>query len=451
MVQSLFTKEKISKMMIVFLPILITQLGLFAISFFDTFMSGKFSPVDLAGVAIGTSLWLPIYNGCSGILLAVTPIVAQLFGQRAKPQYIRESVMQSIYLALLMSAILIVLGFAFLNSTLNFMNLEQEVKQIALEYLIALSFGIVPLFVYTVLRCFIDALGKTSVSMFITIVALPVNIAANYAFIYGKFGLPAFGGVGAGIASSITYWIIMIIAILITAYVHPFSQYGLLRSLPRPSLKEWSYTMKIGLPIGMAIFFETSIFAAVTLFMSSYDTITIASHQAAMNFASFLYMVPLSFSMALTILVGQEVGANHFKRAREYSLMGILFAVGFSCISAIILVLFRDQVAYLYTNEHDVALLTAKFLIFAIFFQLSDALQAPIQGALRGYKDVNVTFFMTLLSYWIIGLPVGYVLANFTSFGAFGYWIGLIAGLAMGATGLSVRLLIVQRRMKASN
>src|SRR4051794_5040150 len=103
-----------------------------------------------------------------------------------------------------------------------------------------------------------------------------------------------------------------------------------------------------------------------------------------MNFSSFLYMVPLSFSMALTILVGQEVGANQFKRAREFSLMGVLFAVGFSCISAIILVVFREQVSYLYTNDPEVALLTAKFLIFAIFFQLSDALQAPIQGALRG-------------------------------------------------------------------
>ncbi|WP_455662906.1 MATE family efflux transporter [Pradoshia sp.] len=447
---TLFSKEKLSKMMIVFLPILITQLGLFAISFFDTFMSGKFSPVDLAGVAIGASLWMPIYNGFSGILLAVTPIVAQLFGQRAKPVRIRQAVMQAVYLALIMSALLIIIGGFSLNLLLQFMNLEEEVKQIALQYLIALSFGIVPLFVYTVLRCFIDALGKTSVSMFITIVALPVNVIANYAFIYGKFGLPAYGGVGAGIASSITYWIIMLIAILITAKVDPFSQYGLLRGLPKPSLKEWGNTMKIGLPIGMAIFFESSIFAAVTLFMSSYDTITIASHQAAMNFASFLYMVPLSFSLALTILVGQEAGAHQFKRAREFSLIGILSAVGFSGISAIILLVFREHVAYLYTNEPEVALLTAKFLIFAIFFQLSDALQAPIQGALRGYKDVNVTFFMTLLSYWIIGLPVGYFLANYTSFGAFGYWIGLITGLAIGAAGLSIRLIIVQRRMRAS-
>ena len=450
MIQSLFSKEKISKMMIVFLPILITQLGLFAISFFDTFMSGKFSPIDLAGVAIGTSLWTPIYHGCSGILLAVTPIVAQLFGQRAKPTHIRQAVMQAIYLALIMSILLIILGGLFLHPVLDFMSLEQEVEQIAFHYLFALAIGITPLFVYTVLRCFIDALGKTSVSMFITIVALPVNIVANYAFIFGKFGLPAFGGVGAGIASSITYWIIMFIAILITVKNVPFSQYGLLRTLPKPSLKEWANTMKIGFPIGMAIFFESSIFAAVTLFMSSYDTITIASHQAAMNFSSFLYMVPLSFSMALTILVGQEAGAHQLKRARAFSLMGILFAVGFSAISAIILVLFREHVAYLYTNDQEVALLTAKFLIFAIFFQLSDALQAPIQGALRGYKDVNVTFFMTLLSYWIIGLPAGYALANFTSFGAYGYWIGLIAGLAIGASGLSIRLIIVQRRMKAS-
>ncbi len=443
---SIFTKYNFSRIISVFLPILITQLGLFAISFFDTFMSGKASPEDLAGVAIGTSIWSPFYNGFAGILLGVTPIVAHLVGAKEKTSKIRFSVMQAIYLAVVMSVILIGAGALVLKPLLTNMNLEPNVYRIAYGYLVALAFGILPIMIYNVLRSFIDALGKTTVSMLITLIAIPVNVVLNYMFIYGKLGVPAFGGIGAGIAASITYWVITLVAAVIIIRLHPFSGFGLLRSWPLPALKEWIDLMKIGFPIGMSIFFETSIFAAVTLAMSSYDTITIASHQAAMNFSSFLYMVQLSFAMALTIIVGHEAGAKNYKAAKEYTILGVFCAIGFSAISAIFLFIFRDYIALLYTNDPVVAALTAQFLIYAIFFQLSDALQAPIQGALRGYKDVNITFFMSLLSYWIIGLPLGIYLANNTDLGAFGYWIGLISGLAAGATGLTIRLLYVQKR-----
>ena len=443
---SIFTKSNFSRILSIFVPILITQLGLFAISFFDTFMSGKASPEDLAGVAIGTSIWSPFYNGLAGILLGVTPIVAHLVGANEKTGKIRFSVMQAIYVAIAMSVILIGAGALVLEPLLTSMNLEPDVYKIAHGYLVALAFGIIPLMIYNVLRSFIDALGKTTTSMLITLIAIPVNVVFNYLFIYGKFGFPQFGGIGAGIAASITYWVITLIAAVILLKVQPFSAFGILKSWPIPAFKEWVELMKIGFPIGMSIFFETSIFAAVTLAMSSYDTITIASHQAAMNFSSFLYMVPLSFAMALTIIVGHEAGAKNYKAARDYTLLGVICAIGFATISAIFLFVFRDYIALLYTNDPVVASLTAHFLIYAIFFQLSDALQAPIQGALRGYKDVNITFFMSLLSYWIIGLPLGILLANYTSLDAFGYWIGLITGLAVGATGLSIRLVYVQRK-----
>ncbi|MCT4479251.1 MATE family efflux transporter, partial [Peribacillus frigoritolerans] len=155
--------------------------------------------------------------------------------------------------------------------------------------------------------------------------------------------------------------------------------------------------LKIGIPIGFAIFFETSIFAAVTLLMSHFDTVTIASHQAAMNFASLLYMLPLSVSMTLTIVVGFEAGAKRFKDSRTYSYLGISIAVGFSLFTALIILLFREQIAGLYAADRDVLLLTKDFLLFALFFQLSDAIAAPIQGALRGYKDVNYTLVTALV------------------------------------------------------
>ncbi|MBD1379022.1 MATE family efflux transporter [Metabacillus arenae] len=441
-------KEKYKQFVIILLPILVTQLGLFAMNFLDTMMSGKLSPSDLAGVAIGSSLWVPINTGLSGILLAITPIVAQLIGakQQAKVSF---SVIQGLYLSVVISTVIILAGYLSLDFILDNLNLETSVRIIAKNYLVALSFGIFPLFAYTVLRCFIDALGLTRVSMFITLLSLPINFVFNYLFIFGAFGFPKLGGIGAGVASAITYWSIFIISMFIVHKKAPFNQFKIFQSIYNVSFAAWKEILKIGVPIGFAIFFETSIFAAVTILMSTFDTITIASHQAALNFASFLYMIPLSISMALTIVVGFEIGAGRYKDARHYSYMGIAFGVLLSLFSGFVILLLRPQIAGIYTNNPDVLLLTQQFLIYAIFFQLSDAIAAPIQGALRGYKDVNVTLIIALVSYWIIGLPLGYILGNYTSFGAFGYWIGLISGLAAGAICLSARLYFIQQKYKS--
>lgn len=284
--------------------------------------------------------------------------------------------------------------------------------------------------------------------MIITLISLPVNVVLNAMFIYGLWFFPRLGGVGAGVASAITYWIVLMITILIVHRVHPFSDFGMFRKLSKASLSAWKGIMKIGVPIGFSIFFETAVFAAVTLLMSSFNTMTIAAHQAAMNFASTLYMLPLSICMSLTIVVGFEAGSGRMKDARQYAKLGIGLAVLLSLATAIILLVAGRQVAGLYSSEPEVIALIQQFLLFAIFFQISDAIATPTQGALRGYKDVNVAFVLAFLSYWVIGLPVGYVLANFTELEAFGYWIGLITGLAVGATLMLLRLVKVQRKFE---
>jgi MATE family multidrug resistance protein len=159
-------------------------------------------------------------------------------------------------------------------------------------------------------------------------------------------------------------------------------------------------------------------------------------------------MIPLSISMGLTICVGFEVGAKRNNDARQYSYLGIGLAIGLAILTGIILLLFNDVIATIYSKDEAVLVLAQQFLLYAIFFQLSDAIGAPIQGALRGYKDVNVTLVLSLISFWIIGLPLGYVLAKYTTFGAFGYWIGLSAGLTAGAILLFIRLFYIQRQFK---
>ncbi|WP_379968743.1 MATE family efflux transporter [Ectobacillus sp. sgz5001026] len=437
--------HKIRQFILLFLPIFITQLALFAMTFFDTTMSGHASSADLAGVAIGSSLWIPVNTGLTGILLAVTPIVAQLTGAK-KAGDVAPSIMQAIYLAIGIAVAIIIVGMFLVGPILQAMNLDPHVRQVAGDFLHMLAFGIIPLFIYTVLRCFIDALGKTRVSMMITVCSLPINIILNYAFIFGHLGMPRLGGVGAGIASAVTYWCILTIAIIIIHRSHPFSSYRIFHKLYKLNISTWKDLLKLGVPIGFAIFFETSIFAAVTLLMSRFDTATIAAHQSAINFASMLYMTPLSISMTLTIAVGFEVGARRMKDARTYSFIGIGFALLFALLYSLIIFLFNDQVAAIYSNDGTVQRLTGQFLLFAILFQISDAIATPVQGALRGYKDVNAALIMTLVAYWVIGLPLGYVLANFTYLAAKGYWIGLIIGLAFGATFLLIRLMYVQRK-----
>ncbi|WP_310549859.1 MATE family efflux transporter [Paenibacillus glufosinatiresistens] len=442
-------KQKTGQFLRILFPILITQIALSLIAFFDTNMSGRYGTDDLAGVAIGTSLWVPIQTGLSGILMGITPIVSHLLGSGRKNE-VASKVMQGIWLSLLVSVLVIAAGSLLLSPVLNFMNLEPEVEKIARRFLIAIGCGIIPLFGYTVLRSCIDALGQTRISMFITLIALPINVGLNVLLIFGKFGFPELGGAGAGVASAITYWIIAGVALLFVTRAETFAELGLFRKFHAPSLRAFREQLKIGTPIGFSIFFETAVFSAVTLLMSRFDTITIAAHQAAINFASTLYMIPLSICLSLTILVGFENGAGRQRDARQYSRLGISSAVAMSLVTALVLLLAGEHVAGLYSTDPKVIELIQHFLIYAIFFQISDAIATPTQGVLRGYKDVNPAFVICFVAYWVLGLPLGYILAVHTDLGAYGYWIGLIAGLAIGAALLLGRLVRVERRFSAS-
>ncbi|MBU8907938.1 MATE family efflux transporter [Desertibacillus haloalkaliphilus] len=440
-------REKIKLFIVILWPILVTQIGLFAMNFFDTLMSGRAGTDDLAGVAIGSSLWLPLFTGLNGVLLAVTPIVSQFIGSGERNK-IGHTVTQALYVAVLIGLAVILVGGFLLEPILLFMNLEPAVHQIAKHYLIGLAIGIVPLFVSNVIRNFFDAQGHTKITMIITLMAIPFNILLNYGLIFGAFGLPELGGVGAGYATAITYWIIVGFSIWMTVKVEEVRPFRLFVNWYIPSPVTWKEILKIGIPIGLSIFFEASIFAAVTLMVGAmFDTVTIAAHQAAINFTTLIFMVPLSISMALTIMVGYEVGAKRIHDARQYTRLGVIASIGILSISSIFLYLFREQVAMLYSDHRGVVIMVKQFLIFAIFYQLSDAVQSSLIGVLRGYKDVTIPFFIALLSYWGVGIPSGFILAVYTQLGPYGYWIGITIGLTCAAVGFYLRLRLIQSRL----
>jgi len=441
-------KDKFLLFLKILWPIMVTQISLALMNLVDTIMAGQVGTEDLAGVAIGTSLWSPVFTGMNGIILAVTPIVAHYLG-RNENNKIHFTVTQAIYLAVITAVLIISVGGIFLSPILNYMDLEPNVRHIALNYLIGLSIGIIPLFVSNVLRNFYDAQGYTRISMLITLIAVPFNIVLNYCFIFGKLGLPKMGGIGAGYATGISYWITLMISIFMTFKLQNVRHYRLFVNWVKPSVKSWLEQLKIGVPIGLSIFFESSIFSVVTLLIGMmFSTVAIAANQIVISFTTLIFMIPLSISMALTIVVSYSVGGKRLKSAKHYTFLGVSSGMTILILTATFMFFFREEIAKLYSNDPEAIALAAQLFLVSILYQLSDSVQAGLQGVLRGFKDVSVPFFIAFVSYWMIGMPVGYLLATQTNLGPAGFWFGISIGLTSAAIGFIIRLLFTYRKEK---
>lgn len=438
-------RDKLRRLLSVMLPIICTQIAIMGMNFFDASMSGQAGDVDLAGAAIGGNIWMPIQTGISGILMAAMPLVANLLGAGEKGK-ITVVVRHGLFLALVFALLVLGCGIAFLPHFLQGMGLAPEVYHVALWYLAGLGLGVVPFFMITPLRSLVDTLGYTHLTMRIYLLALPINACLNYVLIFGKLGLPRLGGVGAGVASGLTFWLLLAIFAWVVSRLEPFKSYHIF-GFVRPVYSWLKEYLRIGVPMGISIFMETSIFGVVALFIAKFGTETIAAHQAALNFSSLIYMLPLSFSLALTIVVGVEYGAKNYQGARDYVTIGLQTSLGIAGFYMLAEYFLREQIAFIYTNNVEVVGLVKVFLLYAIGWQAGDAIAAPIQGILRGYKDVNATFWASMLAYWGICLPLGLFMDYKVGNGAFAYWQSLDCGVISSATLLSIRLIWLQRKI----
>ena len=438
-------RDKLRRLLSVMLPIICTQIAIMGMNFFDASMSGQAGDVDLAGAAIGGNIWMPIQTGISGILMAAMPLVANLLGAGEKEK-ITVVVRHGLVLALGFALLVLGCGIAFLPHFLQGMGLAPEVYHVALLYLAGLGLGVVPFFMITPLRSLVDTLGYTHLTMRIYLLALPINACLNYVLIFGKLGLPRLGGVGAGVASGLTFWLLLAIFAWVVSRLEPFKSYHIF-GFVRPVYSWLKEYLRIGVPMGISIFMETSIFGVVALFIAKFGTETIAAHQAALNFSSLVYMLPLSFSLALTIVVGVEYGAKNYQGARDYVTIGLQTSLGIAGFYMLAEYFLREQIALIYTANPEVVALVKVFLLYAIAWQTGDAIAAPIQGILRGYKDVDATFWASMLAYWGICLPLGLFLDYKVGNGAFAYWQSLDCGVLSSATLLSIRLIWLQRKI----
>lgn len=438
---------RLRRLLDVMIPILITQTAIMAMNFCDSAMSGHAGAVHLAGTAIGGNLWMPVMASLNGILLGSMPIIAHLLG-RGERQNIGRVVRHTMLLATAFSLLLLVVGVLFLDRLLGTFGLEPQVHYIAKMYIAAIGVGVLPFFLSTALRALVDTSGYTGITMKIYLLALPVNAFLNYCLIFGKFGAPALGGIGAGLATGITYWLEFFIFVWVVHKLPAFAPLRIFTDKFKFDMAQLRENLSLGVPMGMAIFMEASIFGVIAIFIAKFGTVIIAAHQAAMSFTSLLYMVPLSFSMSLTIVVGVEAGARRFGEALRYSLLGIACNITVAVLLTVFVLFDREFIAGLYTSEPVIIRQTIGFLFYAMFFQVMDATAAPIQGILRGYKDVKATFWAGLAAYWLICLPLGCYFDYYMHFGPSSYWLSLDIGLLCAVLFLGGRFVYLQRKIR---
>jgi MATE family multidrug resistance protein len=418
-------------------PIITGQLAQMSMGFVDTIMAGNLSPNDLAAVAIGSSFVNPIFVFSIGLLMALNPIIAQHMGARRIDE-IGRTVRHALYLAVVLAAISFIL-IRQLDWAMQLLGIEPAVQELSTGYMKAMSWGFLPIISYLVLRFFNEGLSVTKPTMWFALLGLVFNIIGNYVFMYGKLGLPKMGAVGTGWASALVASIMFLGMLIFTLKNKPYKRFELFSTIKRPDWKYINEILKIGVPNGMSAFMEVSMFAMVALFMGMLGTTIVAGHQIAINIGSIIFMIPLGFSSAISVRVGTYIGKNDRENARLAGYAGIFLCVMIAVIMATVLVMIPELLVSIYTNDAQVIEIAVALLFMAAIFQVSDGLQVSGAGALRGLKDTTVPMIVNFIAYWVIGLPLGYLIGIFWDFGPSGLWVGLIAGLTVAAILHNVR------------
>ncbi|MCL5500208.1 multidrug resistance protein, MATE family [Phytobacter palmae] len=445
--QKYFTEAR--QLLALAIPVILAQIAQTAMGFVDTVMAGGYSATDMAAVAIGTSIWLPAILFGHGLLLALTPTIAQLNGS-GRRERIAHQVRQGFWLAAAVSILIMIVlwNAGYIIHAMH--DIDPQLADKAVGYLRALLWGAPGYLFFQVARNQCEGLAKTKPGMVMGFLGLLVNIPVNYIFIYGHFGMPELGGVGCGVATASVYWV-MFIAML--SYV---KRAGSMRDIRgethsgKPDLNVLKRLIQLGLPIALALFFEVTLFAVVALLVSPLGIVDVAGHQIALNFSSLMFVLPMSLAAAVTIRVGFRLGQGSTLDAQTAAHTGLGVGVCMAVLTAIFTVALREHIALLYNDNPQVVTLASQLMLLAGLYQISDSIQVIGSGILRGYKDTRSIFFITFTAYWVLGLPSGYVLALtdlvVDRMGPAGFWMGFIIGLTSAAILMMLRMRFLQRQ-----
>ncbi len=422
------------------LPLVLGQASSMAMNIVDTVLAGRHGPVTLAAVGVGSAVWSVVILVSIGVLMAVPPTVAQLNGAGRRAE-IGAVFRQALWLALALGVGLffVVRGGAL---ALAPMGITAEARPEAVAFLRAISWGAPALALYFCLRNLSEGIAWTKPTMVFGIAGLVLLAPLGYALMFG-LGL---GAAGLGYAVAATLYC-QTVALWIYLWRSPrFADLGLFLRFDPPRWAPIRGLLALGLPMGVSVFMEGSLFVATALLIGQLGTTQIAAHQIAILIASLAFMVPLGVAMATTVRVGHAVGAGDPSAVRWSAAAGYGLAMIAQTVSALVLVSSAGWLASRFTTDPAVIALATLLMAYAAVFQYPDGFQAMSAGALRGLKDTRVPMFITVLAYWGLGLPLGYWLGVVGGQGAPGLWTGLILGLSVAATLLGWRFWRLARR-----
>ena len=412
-------------------PIVGTQLLGMGLNVTDTIMAGQLSAADLAGVAVGNALYLPIFMFGIGTLVAINPVVSHHLGGKRFDE-IGKSARQMLWVVALIALPSFFL-VRWLPELMPIVRVAPEIIPLATNYMLAASWGIPAYFLFSGFRYFSEGLAYTRPAMLVALGMLIVNIPADYVFMYGAFGLPQLGAEGTGYATSLVQWAGGLSMLIFTAKFKTYRRFKIFVRTKGPDWDRIAELLKIGIPNALSTTMEVLLFAAVSVLMGTLSVQASAAHQVAINIAATVFMIPLGLSLAISQRVGISIGKGLIQEARFRGFMGTAVCTGVTTITAILLFSFPETIVSIYTQDLEVSNLAVSLVFFAAVFQLSDGLQVGAFGALRGLKDTRMPMVFNLISYWFIGFSVGYYLSFIGGYGPEGLWMGLIAGLTTAA------------------
>lgn len=440
-------------------PVMITQAGQITVNLVDNFMvgglGGRFDYVvdenlgktALGAVSIGNAVFMTALVVAFGFSFAISPLIAAADARKNRTEA-GEIFTHGLVLNLILAVIL--LTFLELSGPLLYkMGQPADVIDMSIPFLSIMAWSMIPIMIFQTFRQFSEGLSLTIPVTIATIIGNIVNVVMNYGLIFGYLGMPRMEVSGAGwgtFTARISMMLVMLFVLFSFKKTKQYMRYVRFGKLKSNIIRQ---LLKLGIPTALSSFFEVSAFAGAAfvcgyalgdspLDIQSAKT-NLAAHQIAISLASATFMMCMGLSVAATVRVGYQLGLKDYQTLRSAGLSTIIMAIGFMLICGILMVIFRFQLPYLYLDNQEVILLAAQLLIIAAFFQLSDGIQQVTLGALRGMQDVLVPSIITFISYWLIALPLGMLLAIHFRMQAVGMWIGLFCGLTVSAIMLFLR------------
>lgn len=443
-------------------PLAATQLAQMVILSTDTAMLGHYGKEALAAAALGNTIFFLAWLMGSGLPMALSPVIAHIQGEHgvgnpggAKPRDRREvriAVRMGLWSVALATPPLLAL-LLLTGPILRALGEDPQLAADAAIFVNALAFGLPAAMAFQVLRSFSTALSRAVPPMLVMVLAILFNAGADYALIFGHFGLPPLGLMGSGLASASSNLFSFLIMLAIALADPGLKSYRILHRLRHPHWKTLGELLRLGLPIGVTMIFEVSLFNGATLAMGAFGLASIAAHQIAITIPSLTFMVPLGIGLAATVRVGLAAGAGDAKAARRAGFTAIGMGALFMCATAILLVLFPRAIATLWlpdtVSNHEVLALAVTFLHVAAAFQLADGVQVTAAMSLRGLKDARMPMWLAGASYWLAGAPMCALLGFGLGLEGFGIWLGLAFGLLVAALLLTGRFVLLSKRAMA--